>query len=75
MSGCYLAGARRHRSPAKLEVSLDGRRRPKSAIAGGPPLAKTTDHLDTVPNVFVDVHPCTDSRPSSAVAAAICGAT
>jgi hypothetical protein len=54
-----LTGARRHRSPAKPQVSLDGRRRPKNAIAGGPPLVNTTDHLDTVPNVFVDVRALT----------------
>jgi hypothetical protein len=30
-----------------------------SALAGGPPVGNTTDHLDNVPNVFVDVHPCT----------------
>jgi hypothetical protein len=30
-----------------------------SALAGGPPLVNTTDHLDSVPTTFVDVHPCT----------------
>jgi hypothetical protein len=30
-----------------------------SALAGGPPVVNTTDHLDNMPSVFVDVHPCT----------------
>jgi hypothetical protein len=30
-----------------------------SALAAGPPLVNTTDHLDNVPTTFVDVHPCT----------------
>jgi hypothetical protein len=30
-----------------------------SAFAGGPPVVNTTDHLDNVPSVFDDVHPCT----------------
>jgi len=30
-----------------------------STLAGGPPVVNTTDHLDNVLNVFVDVHPCT----------------
>lgn len=30
-----------------------------SALAGGPPVVNTTDHLVDVPTVFDDVHPCT----------------
>lgn len=30
-----------------------------SALAGGPPVVNTTDHLDNVPSVFDDFHPCT----------------
>jgi hypothetical protein len=30
-----------------------------SALAAGPPVINTTDHLDNVPTTFVDVHPCT----------------
>jgi len=30
-----------------------------SVLAGGPPVVNTTDHLDNVPNIFVDLHPCT----------------